>query len=260
MTLIVGVLCADGCVIAADSAATYGTPANSQTIAQQTQKIQLIEKSGLIAVSGAIGLAQRFHNDVDRMWTTGEFKGTKVANAVDAGVRISEAFKKHIFSEMQIAQHTARLGYSSAGGIASAIVALPIAGRHCLIQFDVNGGPEVATQNLPFVSIGIGQPTADPFLAFLRKVFWKKSEPTLLDGVFAALWTVEHAIDFAPGGIAGPVHVAVLEKAKNGYSARFLSDNELAEHKQHVGEAEDALEHFANPKTAAPLELPPKPA
>jgi len=56
--------------------------------------------------------------------------------------------------------------------LTTTLVALPLGHSTCLFQFDEQGAPEEATQELPFVSIGSGQPIADPFLAFLRRIFW----------------------------------------------------------------------------------------
>src|SRR5205823_3850561 len=92
----------------------------------------------------------------------------------------------------------------------SMIVALPIEKKAELIQFDYQCAPELATDELPFVSVGSGQSTADPFLSLVRKIFWPTKPPPLNDGVFSAVWALRHAIDTVPGGIADPIQVAVL--------------------------------------------------
>jgi hypothetical protein len=100
--------------------------------------------------------------------------------------------------------------------------------------------PEAATSDLPFVSVGVGQATADPFLAFIRRVFWREREPNTADGIFAATWTLRHAIDTSPGGVADPIQVMVLEDGK----VRELDSKELDEHEQNVELLEEHIRGF----------------
>ena len=58
MTLLVAVQCADGIVLAADSAATLGA-LGQQTVRQATVKVDIVKNNTLIAVSGHVGLGQR---------------------------------------------------------------------------------------------------------------------------------------------------------------------------------------------------------
>lgn len=93
--------------------------------------------------------------------------------------------------------------------------------------------------------MGSAQYLTDPFLAFLRKVFWQKSIPDLPSAIFAATWTLQHAIDLNVGGVDGPIRIAVLEKdPSNNLKARKLSDQELDEHRERVNAAEEWLRSF----------------
>jgi len=100
---------------------------------------------------------------------------------------------------------------------------------------------EEADASLPFLSIGSGQPVADPFLAFIRRIFWPDQSPSLDDGILAVLWTIMHAIHAMPGGVAGPVQVVVLRKDEDGWKSRELSDSELGEHRQMIATMEDEM-------------------
>jgi hypothetical protein len=257
MTLIVGILCKDGIVIAADSAATYAALGQS-TISQLTKKITIIDKSVVVACSGAIGLSQRFVEEITQLWRGNAFSG---ATSVAAGTKIGAKLKEHITPEMHVAQFARNVVGQSAVANATclSITALPVNKVPTLIQFTEIGSPEVASGNLPFVSLGVGQTTADPFLAFLRSLFWRDREPLLADGIFAALWTLKHAIAHAPGGLALPIDIAVLEQPSGKWAARMLSAEELQEHEQNIQSAQEALVNYKAPK-AEKLEPPPTPS
>lgn len=86
------------------------------------------------------------------------------------------------------------------------------------------------------------QPITDPFLGLIRDVFWHNSPLTVPEAVFAATWTLEHAIKVNPGGVKGPIKMAVLEGAdKAQLRASVLDDPELEEHPQDFEAAKDAL-------------------
>lgn len=102
--------------------------------------------------------------------------------------------------------------------------------------------------HLWFASAGSGQPITDPFLALFREIFWKDGPPDLRGGKFTAMWALKHACEVNPGGIKEPVKIAVLEPAKNGYAARMLTDDDLAELEnivtaasEHFGQFKDVL-------------------
>jgi hypothetical protein len=138
----------------------------------------------------------------------------------------------------------------------STLVAMPLADEARLFQFDHQGSPEEATESLPFVAIGIGEPIADPFLAFLRRVFWPASLPTVSDGTLSAVWTLDHAIRTNPGGVGGQIHVAILEAANGGWSVRELEESEVQEHIQMIQLAEDRLRTFRDVLTPGSNEEP----
>ena len=118
----------------------------------------------------------------------------------------------------------------------------------------------MATKDLPFVSIGIGQPIADPFLAFIRRIFWPDRLPNLSEGIFAVLWTLQHAIKTAPAGIGDPPQIIVLEQADREWKAREILEADMAEHKQSIESAEKALTDYGQVfKTAKDVEPPPTP-
>src|ERR1700730_12160564 len=66
MTVIVGISCSDGVVIGSDSAMVAGRATTGYTIERQSDvlKIEVIGDDIITAVTGAMGLAQRFNDQV----------------------------------------------------------------------------------------------------------------------------------------------------------------------------------------------------
>ncbi len=112
------------------------------------------------------------------------------------------------------------------------VVAIRAGGNDHLYQFSETCAPEEATSDLPYISIGSGQQNADPFLAFLRRVFWEGKTPNLSDGIFATLWALTQTIKSSPSSVSEPITIAVLK------------DEELEEHRQAITEAENTLRGF----------------
>jgi hypothetical protein len=231
MTAIVGVLCKDGVVIGADSAASFGPHPQAPTIEQPTEKIAIIGNSVILAGTGYIGHNQRFCAIVERAWDEEWFKA---ANPIELEKRLCgtamEDFK---------ATHMALGDYG-------AILAFPIRKQAHLVEFaQYNFQPELKDKNLWFVSMGNSQKITDGFLAWMRDVFWPDEMPGLYDGLFAVTWTLQHIINVNAGGINAPMRIAVLESGKKGGEpARLLEDSELAEHHQHIEETKKLLRDF----------------
>lgn len=244
MTLIVGIRCSDGVVVGADGAATLGN-VGVRTVRQPVKKLALHAGRLIVGVSGPVGLAQRYQGEIRALW---DGNGLAAARAYAIGPVISERLRRHLSTELHFAASVApilgnQLAASSA--LATAIVALPSNEVPILLQFDQNGAPEEATSELPFVAIGSGGPNADSFLAFLRRVFWPDRPPTVQEGTFAALWTLQHAIAVDTGGVAEPIQVATLDRDRDGlFVAREISEPELAEHREAITAAEQSLRSF----------------
>lgn len=244
MTLIVGIKCSDGIVVGADGAATFGTM-GQDTIRQSVHKLSIISHKVIMGVSGPVGLSQRFNWRIEELYASNKLSGKKCPEAMN--IMRAELWKD-IEGEMKaaaVAQQTiGRAALSSA--LSSSLVALPLDKKFALIQFDQQGAPEEATESLPFVSIGSGQPIADPFLAFIRKIFWPEGLPSLEQGIFSTLWTLNHAIETNPGGVSEPIQIMVLEKEGKDFKARELEKTDLAEHEEAIEAAENVLRDFRN--------------
>lgn len=258
MTLIVGILCSDGVVLGADGAATYGAMGD-HTIRQPTKKISLISDCGALGCSGPVGLGQRIHGEVATLW---EQRGVK-GEAYQAMQALRDAIWRPALGEWKVAEATRPVigpNLSSLSAAVQTLIALPVKREMCLFSFDHQGSPEQATPDLPFVAIGSGQRIADPFLAFLRRIFWSNRLPTLGEGEFAALWCLRHAIDTNPGGVADPIQIVILERPTAGGApcvARELTDGEVQEHEEAIKFAENRLAGFREKMDPAVGDPPP---
>jgi len=178
-------------------------------------------------------------------------------------VEISGLFRKHILAEFEAARAAVPvLGNNVAGSsaIAMSMVAMVVGTEPVLISFDQQGAPELTSEQLPFVCLGSGQRLADPFVAFLKSVFWDQGQyPSLADGIMAATWTVDQCIQIAPGGLGEPVRVFTLSRPTVGgqFEARELDQTELAETFQAIADARLALRNFRVVDASVPLPPPP---
>lgn len=128
--------------------------------------------------------------------------------------------------------------------ICSSLIAIPISKNICLFQFNQQCSPEEATDNLPFVSIGCGQKIADPFLAFLRWIFWRNELPSLEEGIFSVFWTLEHAIRTNPGGVSDPKQIITINKENSKYKIHEFQPTELQEHVGFINDIEKYLSDY----------------
>jgi hypothetical protein len=263
MTLIVGIKCTDGIVLVSDGAASLGTM-GQMTARQPTKKLSIVKERILAGVSGPVGLGQRFVDEIEQLSDGGQLAG---ASSGEIARRMRAALWKHAEVEFRVAQVAAQIvGHEAASQscLTGTLVAFPLGDEAVLFQFDHQCAPEEVTHDLPFAAIGGGQQIADPFLAFLRRIFWEQRKFTVADGIFAALWTVDHAIKTSPGGVAEPIQIIVLERDAAGHwSARELQDGDMREHRQAIADAEAHLRRFGldfgpteAPADAAPPEPP----
>ncbi len=216
MTAIVGVLCRDGIVIGTDSSATFSA-GQYQTIEQPTEKLAVIDGHIIVAGTGQIGLGQRFVNIVTSLWSGKKFTGDQFSCAK----QLTQAAISDFGST------------SVTKGQYGALVAFPVGGKPYLCEFAITDlQPEFKTKNLWYCSMGSSQPITDTFLGFMRDIFWQNEPPGIADGIFSVLWTLDMAIQINPGGVNGPMRIAVMDSNKGTLRARLLTDEELAETKE----------------------------
>ncbi len=237
MTAIVGVRCRDGIVLGTDSSATFGG-GSLRTIEQPTDhKLQIISGKLMLAGTGQIGLGQRVGHVLEEAYNAKAFTGHPLDVATGIAQRIIANF---VSTSAQKGQYGALLAY-------------PIGDTPCLCEFAVADlQPELKDDHIWYCSMGSAQPITDPFLGFIRRVFWSSGPPSTSEGVFAVLWTLQQAIELNPGGVGGNAVVGVLSKAADGkLSARQLTQDELSEQKDAIDAAEQQLRAFRAANQAA---------
>jgi 20S proteasome alpha/beta subunit len=237
MTAIVGVLCRDGLVIGTDSSTTFGSGVGPPIMEQPTEKLQIYSSSIIVAGTGQVGLGQRFGRIIEVAYQDNIFRSGQHHTAVG-----TELCRRAIadFSSTHVKQ-----------GSYGALVGFPLGDKVCLCEFPISDfQPEFKTETMWYCSMGSGQPLTDPFLALIREVFWRSGLPKIQDAIFAVTWALDHAIQINPGGINGPVRIAVLEKKSGKFGARILDAADLDEHRQNIGQAKERLRSFPASQSA----------
>lgn len=231
MTLIVGIRCADGVVLAADSAATLGTANGATAQVRTARKLVICRDKLIVGVSGAVGLGQRITAAFDDGYAQNKFKG-RAELAVTA---MRDSIAPIVTAEMQmgglVSQATRNQGVLN-NALAHTVAALPIEGKPVLVCFAETCSPEILTDGIPFVAIGNGQAMADPFLSFARRLLWPVGLPSLALGRFTAYWALHHVIEANPGGVAGMIQMVELKKSGNNWIASELTEAEIDGHKE----------------------------
>jgi len=119
-----------------------------------------------------------------------------------------------------------------------ALVVFPFKRQFYLCEFaQADFQPELKTENLWYTSLGSTQQITDSFLALLREILWPSGPPPLSDGVFSAIWILDHAIEVNPGGVKGPVRIALCSNIDT--KIELLPD--LSEHRMNIKSAKDIL-------------------
>lgn len=232
MTIIIGARCQDGAIIGADSAATFAA-GTVLTIEQLTNKIQIIDDKLILACTGPVGLHQRFAEVVHDGWNKKVFKKTPTHIG-----KILCANGINDFKETG-AKYENQFG---------ALLAFPSNNEAHVCEFSLGDfQPELKLGSLWWVSMGSGQRIVDPFLGFLKSIFWNdNSLPKYQNALLAIVWALHHAIDVNPGGIKDPIRIAVLTKGTdNKLTASELEEDEINDHIENMEGAKEALREYA---------------
>lgn len=239
MTAIVGVLCKDGIVIGSDSATTFSAGAQ-RTIEQPSKKIKVVRDSAIISGTGSVGLGQRFCSVVDDFWpSTAKRRPNDIVQDI---------------SRLAI-QNFQNTGVQQIGF--GALLAFFHSGTFHLCEFETgNMQPELKTADLWFVSMGVGQTIADPFLGFVRRIFWNNEQPDLKNGIFGTIWALQNTIDMNTGGVNGPIQLAIVSKNGTNSVSKILEESEILEHVEYVREFEKHLKSFPQQLVTNPQEIP----
>lgn len=258
MTVVAAFLCSDGMVAAADSMLTPSF--DNLNIGHHTGvKVYVLPGPQVFAFAGDQGQA-------------GRFKLIAESNAAQAGGMAHPLLYGLSLSQATIQQfQSTGIGLTNVG--VNAILGFLNGGgsQCCVLEGAMH--PRCLDQNHYYVALGSGKLSADPFLRFLTDIFCQRGQPPKVSlATFLAIWTVQHVIDVNPGGVAGPIRVAIIERdSAGGYSARELPQAEIDLHVQATDDAAGALRAWSQaiqggqplgsaPPPPTPPRAPPQPA
>jgi hypothetical protein len=288
MTVLVGILCSDGVVIGTDSAAA-SSPVPGQIVMEHQDlgalKIELIASDAITAITGSVGLAQRFDHQVRAVFEALKqpFQPPQIVpqvgiigspiqqvlfnlvppnqiplNVLDP-VAIGRIVPQIIISDFKTTQ-SALQGLPNHGWGLGALLAFVKNDTPHLIEFDqvqfhpeLKGMPDPARGDRVYraVSMGITQPMSDPFLAHAYRVLFGETTPTIERAKLVVAWTVDHASRYNPGGVGGDLQLAVLEKIKGTWTAHHADTGEVEQQVQALEQHITEFSHRQRPDIAA---------
>ncbi len=226
MTVVVTFLCTDGVVVAADSMLTSSM--GGLPVAHHTgKKVFALEGRKVFAFAGDHGLGARFRIEAD----TPHAGAHAMDRAIDYPLMLAE----------RMIGQFCQTGIGDTMNL-NTVLAYEHGGVHQCCIFEGRIQPRLLDRNHFYGSLGSGILSADPFLRFLVDVFCRNGPPNVREGVFLAAWAIDHVIRTNPGGVAGPIRVATLERARKGeFAARELREAEIDEHRRVIDDACDSL-------------------
>jgi len=259
MSLIVAICCTDGIVIGADDAATFASD-RTPTIRASFKKIRVVDGISVISVAGTTGLLQQYEDVVSSTHGTEKFQASRPVEAMNS---LRDEFLQRTNAQFQVAQmlqqeHGRRPWDSCSSEI---IVATRVDGRLRLFHYDKHLAPQEVTLELPFVAIGTGQPTADPFIAHLRRIYYSEQSPDIALGVMTVAWTLKHATETGAPNVGGGRQIITLSDNNNEQTViSELSADQLQEHYEFIDRAEEMMRSAARPtwkETSIPIPMAP---
>jgi hypothetical protein len=259
MTLIVGIKCESGVVLGADGVATRVDSDRRSTVQLSVkQKIRVVASKVIaVGVAGEGGLGRRIQDEfdithnVDQLASQSTFLGFhSIRDVVMAQVR----------KEWSIAAEAERVyGDTVRDDVGVDVLAAAVIGGEAnLVHVNRRGGGATVDDDVPWITLGSGQVTADPFLAFLRRIFWPDRVPTLSEGRLGAVWTLDHSIHVNRRVVGGEIQVVVLEKQGETWATRELQKREIDLHRLNIADAERVFAEYGH-RLAATVTPPPSP-
>lgn len=248
MTLLVGVLCKDGAVIAADrqvSAANLGMPA---------RKISILGSRSVsaFAASGDVALGQRIQavvsKQVDRVVSQNYADIVPEMSNQIVHEAMLPFYKMHQALQIPLDNYPA----------CDCLFLSRFRDESHLAHINCHGNFTKLDDFSRFCCLGSGTQHGLSFLTFIWSVFFSETPPSLSEGVLVAYWTVQVAIDLQATYVGLGTDVCILPDDKE---AKILSPEELKENDDLIGEMRKAMLFVKNRMggAIAPRDIPPPP-
>lgn len=238
MTLLIGIHCTDGIVIAADQQASRGPAGGMPTVGSPVTKISAIKGNGaLFAFSGYTGLGQQIGATVEAQLDLNNNYFGQVA-----------ALQKSAFSViLPAAQRAQAMGQiirdSASEAICGCLFAAKFPDGLHLIEVSPQANFDLIDA-VKWTCIGGGQANADPFMSFLWNVYWNDRSPNLQEAIMTAYWGVITTIASRTPGVGYDVDVFTLAEHDDTYRTRQLSKAELMEIDNFIGQMKSSMRLF----------------
>ena len=248
MTLLVGILCEDGAVIAADRQLTQGLVGTSSS------KIQHVNNNTLFAASGPVGVGQQV--DYVLRQSHPKFGETDYGDAV---IQMQPVIQNSVLGPNYAIPH--KLGEQIA--FCECFFASVFKDGFKLAYMNGAGNFTQLTKGHSFHCLGSGALNGMAILSVIRSALFSEGLPSLDMGILVATSTVKIAIDLRSPGVGFNVDVGVLRRVDEKTAiVEEISPEQLSEHvdliewaKKQLIAARDTLSDNNLNKN---VELPPK--
>lgn len=200
MTLILGLACQDGVVMAADSQGTTAGMGQPPMRTVEEKLYQLHEAPVVVGCSGAVGVAQNIRTALEGMKK--DVVKKPVANA-------RSNYRSTISKVLKVAQQShVDIDKTMGPPLCDTLIAGYAAGAACLLEVNRNGGDE-QHEHRGFCALGGGGPFAHFACASMQHHAVR--ELGMRAALALAYRTIETAIEVAAYGLGGPVQLWVID-------------------------------------------------
>lgn len=231
MTLVVGVRCTNGIVLAADGAAHHGVV--RPTVRSAFKKIRIVGGVAAVAVAGTTSILQQYEDVLDTLVRENAFVELRPVSAMNV---LRNRLMEQMQAQFNVSHIAAAIDKEAlASCTADLLAVLFVDGKARLFHFDKYLAPEEIRDEIPFIAIGTGHVTADPFLAYLRRIYCDGKCPSLPLGTMTATYTLKHAIETGAHDVAGKPQIVTFDET--GVVVE-LTEDQINTHYEFIGHTE----------------------
>lgn len=234
MTLIIGIKCSDGVVFGADSAGSI-----TGLTQLEVKKLFNIGNDILLGASGNSITTQVMKDCIENMLQANStlLSGNTIGQALSQCIwnTTREATMRAEFMRKQF-PNTPVVDPSSAS-----LIGVRLEDTVRLFCVEHGGGYFEVTSKQIFHCTGSGMGPAFPFLSLLKRILWTSELPTVQEAIFATIWTLDHSIQAAPGGIGLPIQISTLFKKNGHWEINEFDEESFTEDLQRVRQLEKEI-------------------
>ncbi len=243
MSLIVGIRCADGVVIAASGPTSWPSADGLPAARQQAKRLRVVAGQAVLGVAAHDGLAQEMALSLERC-LVGPDRRDSAEDVLREKIR--DALAAPIQRTVAIHQTLHGLpGFATTSNdylVSHSILAIPLHRTLRLYALDPECSLTEITEELRCAAVGLARSAAEPFLAFLRRVLIGHDAPMLSTGELAAYWTLHQAVVNNVAGVTPPIQViSVTRNPEGSIEIVERGEEEIAALRQAMEKAEERI-------------------